>query len=61
MRLRWRDFESLEEAADIAAAFPTQLARIFIVNGPQRLLYEHRRQHGPGRHADQASDDDAAL
>lgn len=61
VRLRWRDFESLQQAADIAAVSPTQLARIFIVNGTQRLLYEHRCQQAARPRESQGTDADSAL
>ncbi len=44
VRLRRSDFAALRRAAEVVDMAPTQLARVFIINGSRRLLYERRRQ-----------------
>jgi hypothetical protein len=43
VRMRHADHADLERAAEILGSTPTQLARIFIVSGTRRALFEHRR------------------
>jgi len=49
VRLYGRDHDALVEAAKLAGAKPTELARWMIVSGTRRMLYENRRAQTAAR------------